>query len=203
MNDQKLGRRHWHKRLAGNGYSAFDNIEADLTPPPLVSLWYYAVVRCRSWLVLGPLVFLSVLQAQEDCPSGSRPDCPQAIAFFVEFQKAFRDNDRKKVASMISYPLLTNLSGTKVRIKGRTELLAHYDEVFDAEVRCAVLKATSNAVWGNWRGFTINLGEIWFDGIIPKGEKADANAPDFWTKYPFKIRTVNNGNPTSVCTKPQ
>ena len=40
-----------------------------------------------------------------------------------------------------------------------------------------------------------------FDGIIPRGEKADTSAPDFWTKYPFKLKTVNNGNPMSLCKK--
>jgi len=102
---------------------------------------------------------------------------------------------------MMSYPVITTLGGKQIRITARAQLLAHYDEIFDPEVRCAVLMATPESIWGNWRGFTINRGEIWFDGIIPRGEKADSNAPDFWTKYPFKVKTVNNGSPLSICGK--
>jgi len=102
---------------------------------------------------------------------------------------------------MIEYPLLTTLKGKKVHIPGRAQLLAHYDEIFDTEVRCAVQKARSDDVWGNYQGFTIKLGEIWFDAIIPRGEKVNSDAPDFWTNYSFKVSTVNNGSPISDCAK--
>ena len=34
-------------------------------------------------------------------------------------------------------------------------------------VRAAILKATADDVWGNYRGFMIGDGVIWFDGIVP------------------------------------
>jgi hypothetical protein len=130
----------------------------------------------------------------------ARPDCSQAIAFFSEFQTAFRDNDRKKVAGLIEYPLLTSLRrGKRVNTRRAVELLSHYDEIFDGGVRCAILGASAKSVWGNWKGFMIGNGEIWFDGIIPRREKPDPNSPDFWTKYPFKVKTVNNGSATGPC----
>jgi hypothetical protein len=38
----------------------------------------------------------------------------------------------------------------------------------------------------------LGSGAVWFDGITPPNEHPDINAPDYWTKYPFKIKTINN-----------
>jgi hypothetical protein len=99
------------------------------------------------------------------------------------------------VASLVSYPVLTNLRHKRTRVRNRTQLLAHFSEVFDDGVRCSILNATEKDVWGNWRGFTVGSGAVWFDGIIPPNEHPDINAPDYWTKYPFKIKTINNDAP--------
>jgi hypothetical protein len=160
-----------------------------------------------SWSVRFVAVVLlaipaKLFSAEGNCATGgkpARPDCTRAIAFFSEFQTAFRDNDRKKVAALIEYPLLTSLRGKRVNVRGAAELLAHYDEIFDGGVRCAILSANAKSVWGNWQGFMIGNGAIWFDGIIPQREKPDPNSPDFWTKYPFKVKTVNNGSATGPC----
>jgi hypothetical protein len=87
----------------------------------------------------------------------------------------------------------------KVHIASQGQLLTHYDEIFDDRVRCAVLNATAKEVWGNWQGFTIGNCAIWFDGVIPRTEKIDIDAPDYWTKHAFKIITVNNGSATVPC----
>ena len=79
-----------------------------------------------------------------------------------------------------------------MHIRDRTQLLSHFDEIFDSAVRCVILNASEKAVWGNWRGFSVDGGAIWFDGIIPPGEKPDTQAPGYWKKYPMKIITVNN-----------
>jgi len=122
----------------------------------------------------------------------SRPDCPGAIAFFHRFQSALRGKDRHTIAAMVNYPVLTNISHRQVRIRDQQHLLAHFDEIFDAGVRCSILNATEKDVWGNWQGFTVGGGAVWFDGIIPQGEPPDPKAPDYWTKYRFKIKTINN-----------
>lgn len=143
-----------------------------------------------------------LVSAEGNCATGgkpARPDCSRAITFFSEFQTAFRDNDRKKVAGLIEYPLLTSLHGKRVNIRRAAVLLSHYDEIFDDGVRCAILGASAKSVWGNWQGFMIGNGEIWFDGIIPQREKPDPNSPEFWTKYSFKVKTVNNGSANGPC----
>jgi hypothetical protein len=145
--------------------------------------------------VVSAWVAVSAMAQAGNCTqpdSSTRPDCPGAIAFFRSFQLAFRKNDRERVASLVAYPVLTNLRHKKVRIKSRSELLAHFDEIFDGGVRCAILSATGKDVWGNWRGFTVDGGAVCFDGMVPPGERPHTQAPDYWTKYPFKIITINN-----------
>jgi hypothetical protein len=143
-----------------------------------------------------------VLPEEGNCTqrdNSSRPDCPGAITFLSKLQTTFQSNDRNAVASLVRYPLLTTLHSKKVHITSRGHLLTHYDEIFNAGVRCAVLNATAKEVWGNWQGFTIGSGTIWFDGIIPRTEKVKTDAPDYWTKHSFKIVAVNNGTVTIPC----
>jgi hypothetical protein len=94
---------------------------------------------------------------------------------------------------MICYPLLATANGKKTTIRTQRELLSHFDNVFDPDLHCTIFGASEKDVWGNGQGFTIGDGIIWFDGIMPRGEKPDTHAPDYWTQYRFKIITVNNG----------
>lgn len=116
----------------------------------------------------------------------ARPDCPDAILFFQHVQTALRNNDRKTLASLISYPVLTSLNHKKVRIRSSRELLSHFDEIFDGGERCAILNATDADVWGNWQGFMIGRGAIWFDAVGPKIEETEERQ--------FRIITINNGS---------
>ena len=124
----------------------------------------------------------------------SRPDCPSALVFFREFQSELQADNRHAVARMVTYSLLTTDHHRTIHITSERQLLTHFDEIFDAEVRCVILHANEKDVWGNWQGFTVDSGAVWFDSIIPANEKADPTAADYWTKYPFKIKTVNNSS---------
>ena len=135
--------------------------------------------------------------------SSLRPDSGRAILFFKAFQLAFSENDKETVALLVNYPLRTTLHGKRERIRSKAELLAHYDEIFDRGVRCSILAATGATVWGNWQGFMIGHGDIWFDAIVPPGDKTSLSAPDFWTRYPFKVITVNNDSHLPCATSSQ
>jgi hypothetical protein len=125
----------------------------------------------------------------------ARPDCSGAIAFLAKFQNALKNNNREAIASLVNYPLrVPDAVGTR-RIRSRAQLLANFDRVFTPPIRAAVLKATADDVWGNSHGFMIGRGVIWFEGIIPPNERPDASAADYWTKYPFKVITVNPAYP--------
>lgn len=133
------------------------------------------------------------LRAQESaCPKNARPDCPRALVFFHGVQAALRSNDRAALAGMMEYPALTMIAHKKTHIANREQLLQHFDEIFNAGVRCAVVNAGDGDVWGNDNGYMVGNGALWFDAVLPAGVNIDARAPDFWTKYPFKIKTVNN-----------
>jgi hypothetical protein len=122
----------------------------------------------------------------------SRPDCPQAIAFFNRVHTALEKDDRETLASLISYPIRVSIGHRQTSVHDRNQFLAHFEQIFDKGVRCAVLGASEKNVWGNWQGFMVGGGAIWFDGIIPKGERPNPGAPNYWSKYPFKIKTINN-----------
>jgi len=96
------------------------------------------------------------------------------------------------VASLVAYPVQASIHHKRMQIRSRTQLLAHFDEIFDEGVRCVILNGSEKDVWGNSRGFTVDGGAVWFDGIIPPGENPDTKAPDHWTKYLFRIIAVNN-----------
>ena len=133
--------------------------------------------------------------------SSSRPDCPRALAFFSKLQSALRKDDRQTVASLVAYPVQASIHHKRIQIRNRTQLLAHFDEIFDEGVLCVILNGNEKNVWGNSRGFTVDGGAVWFDGIIPPGGNPDTKAPNYWTKYPLKIIAVNNDAYYS-CTPP-
>jgi hypothetical protein len=150
----------------------------------------------KSILLLGLCVLAAGAEAQSgNCKQvdpSSRPDCAGAIVFFQDLQSAMQRDDRKAIAGMVHYPVRTNLQHKSVRVSSPQQLLAHFDEIFDKGVRCAILIATEKDVWGNWQGFTVSDGVVWFDEIIPANEKPDVSSADYWKKYPIKIKTINN-----------
>ena len=160
---------------------------------------YNLLVLQMKWLILvallaAPLVAVTQTGNCVQSDTSSRADCPRALAFFRELRSALETDDRQAVAGMIAYPLLTTAHRKALRIRNERQLLAHFPQIFDHGVRCAILGATEKDVWGNWQGFTVDGGAVWFDAIIPATENADPKEPGFWTKYPFKIKTVNNAS---------
>jgi hypothetical protein len=154
-------------------------------------------VRAKSFacflLSSAALLLLPRIYAQDaPCTKDSRPDCPRAVIFFRSFQASLAKNDREGLARMVEYPLRARLNHKAVQISTPAMLLRHFDEIFDKAVRCEISEASDKDVWGNWQGFTIKDGAVWFDQRLPPGEKFDAKSPDIWTKGSFKLITVNN-----------
>lgn len=130
--------------------------------------------------------------------AATRPDCGRAIAFFRKFFDAFQAGRRGQVADMVQYPLRISLGGKRVLISSRSDLLAKYDNVFDAGVRCAIRQASPTDVWGRDQGFTFNDGAIWWDAAVPKGASVP-QSPEGWARVPMKIIAVNTGMPQRGC----
>ena len=140
------------------------------------------------------VAILSSVAGASEKPTCTLPDCDQAKAFFTKFQKAIDANQRQEVAGMVRYPLHSYRNGKATVIKTKADLLVRYDTVFSSGARCAITTATLDDVWGNWRGFTISAGAIWWDRIIPNS--AASVQPSDLSKYPFGVFGVNHSPET-------
>ena len=76
-------------------------------------------------------------------------------------------------------------------VQNKQQLLAKYEAIFDGPMRCTLKVLRPDDVWGNYRGFTVGAGLIWWDRLIPK--PASKAALSDITKYPFKVYSVNHG----------
>jgi hypothetical protein len=148
--------------------------------------------KCVQAAVVLFLVLSATGVRSEEGSGDVRPDYQRAVVFFRHFQDALKRNDRDEVSRLIQYPLLASLHNKSVKIRARRELLANFDAIFDKGVRCEVMQATDKDVWGNWRGFMVGGGAIWFDDFSPPGTNDNVNAPDYWIKGTFLVMTVNN-----------
>jgi hypothetical protein len=145
-------------------------------------------------IVAAALLILGSLTTFAQPENSQRPDYPRAVQFFHHLRNTLREDDREGMSRLIEYPLLVQLHGKNKRIRSRAEFLAHYDQIFDRGVRCEILAASDDDIWGNSHGFTVKHGALWFDAFSPPGTNDDPNAPDFWTKGTFKVMTINNGS---------
>ena len=148
-------------------------------------------------VILTAALLLPAAVSASEKPTCTLPDCEQAKAFFAKFQKAIDADQRQDVAAMVSYPLHSYRNGKATVIKTKADLLAHYDSVFSTGARCAIKTATLDDVWGNWRGFTISAGAIWWDRIIPNSaaQKGNLQLSDL-SKFPFGVYGVNHSPET-------
>lgn len=159
-----------------------------------LALWRAGFAKAAT---LTALFLMPVIVCAQEKPICTLPDCDQSKAFFAKFQKAIAAGHRQDVAGMVSYPLHSYRNGKAAVIKNKADLLAHYDAVFAPATRCAIKAATLDDVWGNWRGFTVSTGVIWWDRIIPNSAaKSGAIQPADLTKYPFGVLSVNHSPET-------
>lgn len=109
--------------------------------------------------------------------------------FFADFQKAVKENDRKKVASMMMYPLRVNFY-TDPReqeyrfIENSTELLNVYDQVFHESVKSYIANTNPAEIWGNSYFMQTGYGQI---GIF-----VTCNGGEEDCTYKFRIKIINS-----------
>lgn len=89
-------------------------------------------------------------------------------AFLVALQKAVASDDRRKVVSMIKYPIAAWALERDVTFKNRAALLASYDVVFTPRLKRTITEASRECIFTNSQGAMIHDGEIWF-GPLPTG----------------------------------
>jgi hypothetical protein len=140
------------------------------------------------------VVLLTQFASAQEKPECTLPNCDQAKAFFSKFQKAVEENQKQEVVAMVRYPLRSYRNGKATTFKTKAQLMAGYDTVFTPGVRCAIQTAHPADVWGNWRGFTISAGAIWWDRDIPNSA-SNVQVSDL-SKYPFGVFGVNHSPET-------
>jgi len=111
---------------------------------------------------------------RDACKLGNLSDEPasttKSITEFIASLKAnLRANDSKRLASMISYPLLVSPESGKFRVRTPNEFEKRYLQIFPMQLRDLVLRQGPECVSRvGAKGFTIRNGEIWFD-LYPDG----------------------------------
>ncbi len=131
-------------------------------------------------------------------PSPARPQAPadgpdfsvaglekeEVGAFFRTLKEAAARDDRRKVASLVAYPLTVQLQGQPVTLKDAADFVARYPALMNAYVREAVAAAEMERLFVNWQGVRIGRGAIWFGGVSLDDQAEEHN-------YAIKIVAIN------------
>ncbi len=107
----------------------------------------------------------------------------KARAFLTALRAEVRMDDRKKIASVVAYPLWVFIGEEKRIVRNRSEFLARYEDVIAPHVKDAILKQSVPCLFGNYQGAMIGQGEVWF--------QEQRNGA-------FRIISVNTGAPPKV-----
>ena len=93
--------------------------------------------------------------------------------FFISFKEALGQNDKKRIASLVSYPIKVNLaSGQSKRIRNAADFVRAYDRIFDAKFKLVVMETDVKDLWAKSSGVAMPLGEIWFNGIVKDAKQS-------------------------------
>jgi hypothetical protein len=150
------------------------------------------IKRAEIAFLVALFLLPAVLYAQEKSAC-TIPDCDQAKDFFAKVQKAIVANQQQDAAELMNYPLYSYRGGKTTVIKNKADFLDQYANIFDLGTICAIRTASVNDVWGNWRGFTVNAGAVWWSRIIPNSVKRKGEIqPADLAKFPFGVITVNH-----------
>ena len=104
--------------------------------------------------------------------------------FFTSFKEAIAKGDKKKVASLVSYPIRVNLvSGRRTKLKNAPDFVRTYDRIFDDQFKQLILGTDVKDLWAKWSGVATPRGELWFNGIV-----LDPKHPE---EYTIKITAIN------------
>lgn len=91
---------------------------------------------------------------------------------------------------MVGFPLRVRLKGKKAVITDKSQLLRHYDSIFDSSVKCEMERAKKTQIRGNSHAFTVADGVVWWER---------SHSP----QSPFKAIRVDNGAFYHGCGEPK
>ena len=118
----------------------------------------------------------------------------EAKVFYLRFQRAVAENDKRVVAGMVSYPLNVYFSGNAnqkryTEIMDRKAFIKNYDRLFSEKLRSFIASIDVNSVddlWGNYHGIAVGRGVIWI-GVYCRGSECKKGND-------IKIRTIHGNS---------
>ena len=104
--------------------------------------------------------------------------------FFNSFKEAVAKNDKRKVATMVSYPLMASLSSNRrVKIVNSARFIKLYDQIFDDKFKQLIAETEFKDLWAKSSGVATPGGAIWINGIMKNPKNVEL--------YDIKITTLN------------
>ena len=104
--------------------------------------------------------------------------------FFVSFREGIANRDKKKVASLVSYPIRIKLtSGAAVKVRSSADFVRLYDRIFDAKFKRIIIGTDVKNLWAKSSGVATPGGEIWINGVIKNPKRPN--------KYTIKVTAIN------------
>lgn len=89
-------------------------------------------------------------------------DDPERFKYFLkELQRLVMNNDKRRIATVIRYPL-------NEQIKNEADFIDHYDEVFTRDVKMSFATVRFNQIFRNQNGAMTEGGKVWF---APQGKE--------------------------------
>ncbi len=116
-------------------------------------------------LVAGSLMALVARAAASAWFRSQSVETRELEVFLVALQKAVASDDRRKVASMIRYPIVVRVGGGNVLFKIPSSLVASYDLVFTPRRKKLIAEAKADQLFRNWKGAMIDDGDIWINEV--------------------------------------
>jgi hypothetical protein len=105
-------------------------------------------------------------------------------AFFTTLKEAVASNDKKAVASLVSYPVTATLAfGRRTKIRSKTDFIRFYDQIFHDDFKQLIADTKLNQLWARTAGVAMPRGEIWFAGVQRSPRDSD--------QYQIKIIAIN------------
>lgn len=108
--------------------------------------------------------------------------------FFLSFKEAVGAGDKRRVASMVSYPIRAHTAdGRWVRLRNGAALVRSYERIFDPAFRRLIAETRVEDLWAKSSGVATPRGEIWINGVV-----TDERRPD---SYVIRITSINGRIP--------
>lgn len=132
----------------------------------------YRVLAALAALSLTSAIPQAATAQPAQGPYRDRLDRDPAFRLFIrDLQRAISTGNREAVLRMIRYPLRvngSNTSGTRFThrsYRNAAAVRASFGRIFDQAVRRDILAQRYDMLWGNWQGYMIGNGTLWFDRI--------------------------------------